>query len=229
MGTIALIKQEYSAAIEDFLLARQRLSLAPSDQPDAVQPQPVAAAALTDAAEPPPGHAAVTDVAKPIDGHEETAARPPDVAPLAIAHDEEIAAPERVATALAQPAAMRPAASPDQPKPAPAPITEAVAKLRPPIAILSADILQLLLLRGDAMLALGDLSSARLLYERAASAGDARGAIGVAKTYDPQILSQIGARGIQADPSAAAVWYQKALDLGDASAAAPLRLLGQAR
>jgi TPR repeat protein len=89
--------------------------------------------------------------------------------------------------------------------------------------------LQLLLRRGDAMLALGDLSLARLLYARAASAGDARGAIGVAKTYDPSVLSQIGARGIKADSATAAVWYRKALELGDASAAARLRLLDQGR
>ena len=194
-----------------------------------IQPQPVTAPALADAAEPPQDQVSVTDVAEPIDGHEATEARPPDAAPPAIAHDETAVAPERVVMALAQPTAMKPAASPDRPKSAPAPITEAVAKLPPAVATLSTDMLQLLLRRGDAMLALGDLASARLLYARAASAGDARGAIGVAKTYDPSVLSQIGARGIKADSATAAVWYRKALDLGDASAAARLRLLDQGR
>ena len=94
--------------------------------------------------------------------------------------------------ALAQPTAMKPAAPTDRPKPAPALITEAVAKSPPAVATLPADILELLLRRGDAMLALGDLTSARLLYARAASAGDARGATGVAKTYDPSVLSRMG-------------------------------------
>ena len=82
-----------------------------------------------------------------------------------------------------------------------------------------------MLRRGDELLALGDLASARLLYERAAAAGEARGATGMAKTYDPQVLTQIGARGIQPDPDAAATWYRKALSLGDTSAAARLRML----
>jgi hypothetical protein len=154
----------------------------------------------------------VADVAGPIDGHEATVAKPPAAAPPAIAHDEAAVTPERVVMALVQPTAMKPTAPPDRPKSAPEPITEAVAKLPPAVAILSTDMLQLLLRRGDAMLALGDLASARLLYARAASAGDARGAIGVAKTYDPSVLSQIGARGIKADSATAAVWYRKALE-----------------
>jgi TPR repeat protein len=106
-------------------------------------------------------------------------------------------------------------------------ISETVAK---PAAAhtVSADMLQVLLRRGDTLFALGDLAAARLLYERAAAAGEARGAIGAGKTYDPQVLSQIGARGIQPDPAAAAAWYRTALELGDASAAARLRLLSQA-
>jgi len=116
---------------------------------------------------------------------------------------------------------------PTQPLPRPAPpIGDVVAKpaaARP----LDAGMLDLLLKRGDAMLALGDLAAARLLYERAAAAGDARGALGVGRTYDPKVLVQIGARGIQADPDRAAAWYHKALDLGDTTAAVQLRQLGR--
>jgi TPR repeat protein len=225
LGTIALMKLEYNEAAEDFLLARQRLSQAPSDQPDVIRPQPVAAPSLADPVVPVQDHA---DVARPIDGQEATEERPPDGAAPTTPHSEATVAPGQVTMALTQPTAMT-LAAPDQPKPVPAPITEAAAKSPPAVATLSTSTLQLLLRRGDAMLALGDVASARLLYTRAASAGDARGAFGVAKTYDPNTLSQIGARGIQADPAVAADWYGKALDLGDASAAAPLRLLGQAR
>lgn len=87
---------------------------------------------------------------------------------------------------------------------------------------------QRMLKRGDAMFALGDLTAARLLYERAAEAGDARGATSAAMTYDPWVLSQIGARGIQPDPKAAATWYRRALELGDAAAAVGLKRLAQA-
>ena len=74
------------------------------------------------------------------------------------------------------------------------------------------------------MLALGDVSAARLLYERAAStSGHAAAAAG--KTYDPAFLAQIGARGIPSDPGAAAEWYRKAVALGDPEADQLLRRL----
>jgi tetratricopeptide (TPR) repeat protein len=92
---------------------------------------------------------------------------------------------------------------------------------------LSTDMLALLLSRGDALLALGDLSSARLLYERAAAEGDARAAVNAGRTLDPLFLSEIGARGIHADPEAAAAWYRRAIELGDQSAAERLRLMRQ--
>jgi TPR repeat protein len=225
LGTIALMRLEYNEAAEDFLLARQRLSQVPSDQPAVIRPQPVAAPSIADPAEPPPDPA---DVARPIDGQEATEERAPDGASPTTTHSEATVAPGPVTMALAQPTTMT-LTAPHQPKPVPAPITEAAAKSPPAVATLSTETLRLLLRRGDVMLALGDVASARLLYTRAASAGDARGTFGVAKTYDPNTLSQIGARGIQADPAVAADWYRKALDLGDASAAAPLRLLGQGR
>lgn len=91
----------------------------------------------------------------------------------------------------------------------------------------SADMVALLLRRGDASFALGDVSSARLLYERAAEGGDGRGATGVGRTYDPMSLRAIGARGIQADPVAAATWYRRAIELGDRSAADRLTQMSQ--
>jgi TPR repeat protein len=103
--------------------------------------------------------------------------------------------------------------------------TNPVAEMPPAAHVLPTDTLELILRRGDDLLALGDLAAARLLYERAAAAGDARGAIGMAKTYDPRVLAQLGARGIQPDPDVAASWYRKALSLGDTSAAARLRML----
>jgi TPR repeat protein len=79
--------------------------------------------------------------------------------------------------------------------------------------------------RGDEMLALGDVSAARLLYERAANAGSAAAAVAAGRTYDPAVLSAIGAREIRPDPAAAAAWYRRAAALGDPGAATLLRRL----
>lgn len=120
------------------------------------------------------------------------------------------------------------AAPPEATKQATAPpVVAATAKIPSASPVLSADILTLLLNRGDALLALGDVSSARLLYQRAAAGGDGRAATGMGKTYDPLFLSAIGARGIQADSGAAATWYRRAIGLGDEAAAERLKRLSQ--
>jgi TPR repeat protein len=77
------------------------------------------------------------------------------------------------------------------------------------------------------MLALGDVSAARLLYQRGAAGGSGRAATGVGKTYDPLFLAEIRASGIVGDAAAAAAWYEKAVALGDASAAELLKRLGE--
>jgi hypothetical protein len=84
---------------------------------------------------------------------------------------------------------------------------------RPPDALLSA-----LLQRGDAMLALGDVSAARLFYERAAAKGSGRSATALGKTYEWEVLAQLGARGIASNAVMAARWYRVALALGDVEA-----------
>jgi hypothetical protein len=86
----------------------------------------------------------------------------------------------------------------------------------------SADMIGLLLQRGDAAAADGDIVAARLLFERAAALGSARAATRAGKTYDIEFLVQSGARGIRADQSAAAAWYRKAAALGDPEAKARL-------
>jgi TPR repeat protein len=65
------------------------------------------------------------------------------------------------------------------------------------------------------MVRLGDISAARLLYERAAAAGSGRAAVATGRTYDPAFLTAIGVQGMQADPAAAAAWYRRAAELGD--------------
>ena len=82
-----------------------------------------------------------------------------------------------------------------------------------------------LLRRGDELLALGDLSAARLLYERAAMGGSARAATAAGKTYDPIFVKDSGLRGARPDTAKALAWYGKAIELGDGEAAARLKRL----
>ena len=87
------------------------------------------------------------------------------------------------------------------------------------------DIVAAFLKRGDELLALGDLSAARLLYERAAMAGSARAATAAGKTYDPIFVRDSDIRGARSDAAKALAWYRKAIELGDSEAAARLKSL----
>jgi hypothetical protein len=79
--------------------------------------------------------------------------------------------------------------------------------------------------RGSEFVGIGDLNSARLLFERAAEARDPKGAFALAATYDPIVLEQMGIRGPAADVQMARVWYQKAEKFGSPGAPRRLELL----
>jgi hypothetical protein len=76
----------------------------------------------------------------------------------------------------------------------------------------------LLTSRGDAMLAIKDISAARKLYERAANLGSAAAAKGLARTYDPGYVGKLGIMGMRPDVTMAASWYDRAAALGDREA-----------
>ncbi|MGG5817781.1 polysaccharide biosynthesis/export family protein [Falsiroseomonas sp. HW251] len=80
--------------------------------------------------------------------------------------------------------------------------------------------------RGQALLALGDISGARRFFERAAQGGSAEGALAAGGTHDPAVLARLNARGVRPDPAAAAEWYRRAATLGDAEAETRLARLG---
>jgi TPR repeat protein len=88
------------------------------------------------------------------------------------------------------------------------------------------DELAVLLKRAKGLLAIGDITSARLLLERAADAEVAEAALMLAGTYDPQVLGTQDMRSITPDPAAARLWYQKAAQLGSSDAR---RYLSQVR
>jgi hypothetical protein len=80
--------------------------------------------------------------------------------------------------------------------------------------------------RGDALLMSGDIVSARSFFARAAAAGDADAEFGLAKSYDPLFLHEIGVRGVGGDVATALGWYRRAAAAGSRAAAAELRQLG---
>jgi TPR repeat protein len=73
--------------------------------------------------------------------------------------------------------------------------------------------------RGAELLVNGDVAAARLMYLRAAEAGEAVAAFALAETYDPLVLAK---GGVPPDVALARAWYEKARELG--SAMAPERL-----
>jgi hypothetical protein len=85
---------------------------------------------------------------------------------------------------------------------------------QPSFAPISPEIVAVLLARGDALLATGDIVAARLMYERVAESNSATAAVALGMTYDPRFLAQIGVRGIAADPQRATIWYRRASALG---------------
>jgi hypothetical protein len=200
------------------------------------QPPAQLAAAVPEPAQPP--RIAAPPLAAEPTGAELAAARrsPPNALASASPSRDEIAAayqsaikgkvavPEPVARdAAREVAAVTPAAPVVAVAPAvrePVPVTrEAVPARR-----IDPDELAVLLKRAKGLLAIGDITSARLLLERAADAQEAEAALMLAGTYDPQVLGSQDLRSVTPDPAAARVWYQKAAQYGSADAK---RRLGQ--
>lgn len=97
----------------------------------------------------------------------------------------------------------------------------------PEVRALDRDELASLVRRGQALLAEGDISSARLLLRRAAEAGDAAAALTLAGTYDRAELAKLKVIGVAPDHAQAKVWYTKAIEQGSAEAVRRLQQLAQ--
>lgn len=143
-------------------------------------------------------------------GHAPSPLKPAAVAPAPVAAPAVKPAP----TPAAAPVSAPPKAVATKPAPGPAAPDEKVLVRR-----LENDNL---LSRGNAYLTTGDIVSARLFYERAASAGDGRAALALAETYDPSFLHRLGVLGVRGDLARATHWYERARDLGETAAAAAL-------
>lgn len=98
----------------------------------------------------------------------------------------------------------------------------AVARNQPAVPTVSGAEIAALLARGDWLFATGDIASARLFYERAASVGEARAAVKLGETFDPASLRRLNLRGDRADPAMAMFWYRRARNLGASDAGSRL-------
>jgi hypothetical protein len=83
----------------------------------------------------------------------------------------------------------------------------------------------LLMKQGEQFIAAGDVVTARIVFQRAAEAGDANAAMALGATYDPTVLAKLGVAGLGADLEKARTWYQKAESLGSTEATRRLAIL----
>jgi hypothetical protein len=78
---------------------------------------------------------------------------------------------------------------------APAPTASAPPLQRP----LEASDIVLMVKRGEALMAAGNIVAARMMFQLAAEAGEPTAALALAKTYDPSVLEKLGAKGSTPD------------------------------
>ena len=112
-------------------------------------------------------------------------------------------------------------------QPEDAAVVPAPASFQPIKPALSAEVTGLLG-KGDMLMKTGDLIIARQFYSRAFQLGAAEGAMGVAKTYDPAVFTEMKVQGITPDAVKAAEWYEKAKVAGVTEAEAALTTLSAA-
>jgi TPR repeat protein len=82
-----------------------------------------------------------------------------------------------------------------------------------------------LLDRARAALGEGDIAGARLLLLHLAEQGEAEATYELAQSYDPQVLTGLGARGMGGDPARARGWYEQASESGNEDAKERLKIL----
>ena len=147
-------------------------------------------------------------------------------APPPVAQPPQSPAPAQVAVAPPVAPAVPPVAAP----PADAPPRQAAAPSRAPVAptvrTLDPEEVKTLIKKGEQFVAVGDLPAARIVFRRAAEAGDPGAAVALGATYDPMVLQRLGVVGMSAaDIEKARTWYQAAESMGSQEATQRLRIL----
>jgi len=109
----------------------------------------------------------------------------------------------------------------------PAPLPPSVAP-RPSVAAEDASEIASKMKLGVALMTYGEVAAARLMFQRAAEAGDGAGAFALAETYDPLVLGGLRLRErIMPDAALARTWYERARDLGSPEARDRISRLAQ--
>jgi hypothetical protein len=101
---------------------------------------------------------------------------------------------------------------------APEPVVTVPTPPPPSVRTLDQAEIGMLYRRGEELTAQGDIAAARLMFARAAEAGDARAALALGASYDPDVLKKLGVVGVAADPVRAREWYAKAAEFGSGEA-----------
>ena len=83
--------------------------------------------------------------------------------------------------------------------------------------------------RGEQLIQQGDVASARLMFQRAAEVGDARSALALGASYDPDVLKKLGVFGVASNAVLAREWYAKASSFGSSEAALRIETMAQGR
>jgi TPR repeat protein len=105
--------------------------------------------------------------------------------------------------------------------------TPAPAPASPGIAAAEESTVPSGLLRDRAMQLLGegDIAAARMLLLHLAERGDGEAAYDLARTFDREMLAELGAKGVDGDVASARGWYERASQDGNEKAAKRLKIL----
>ena len=82
-----------------------------------------------------------------------------------------------------------------------------------------------LMARAIRLLGEGDIAGARLLFMHLAEQGESDAAYELARTFDAEVLTELGARGVGPDRTRAVGWYEWASETGSVKAAERLKIL----
>jgi hypothetical protein len=97
--------------------------------------------------------------------------------------------------------------------------TPRIATTDQPVRQATAAEIAMMMKQGELFMANGDISGARLVFQRAAEARDGAAALALAETYDPLVLGKSSTKaGIISDVAVARRWYERASELGSTAA-----------
>ena len=82
-----------------------------------------------------------------------------------------------------------------------------------------------LMARAMRLLGEGDIAGARLLFMHLAEQGESEAAYELGRTFDGEVLSELGVKGVGPDRTRAVGWYEHASESGNAKAAERLKIL----